>query len=66
MRCSLKYILFNIFFIYISNVILFPHFPQSRRPLYHFPSLYEGVSPATNSCLPALQFPYTWASIWPS
>jgi hypothetical protein len=42
-------IFIGIFFIYISNVILFPIFP-SKNSLSHpsSPSFYEGVPPPTH------------------
>ena len=52
------------YFIYTLNVISFPGFP-SASPLSHPPSpcFYEGAHPPTQSCLPALAFPYIghWA-----
>jgi hypothetical protein len=49
--------LFDIFFIYISNVIPFPTFP-SENPYALFP---PPVHEPTHSCFLALAFPYTGA-----
>jgi hypothetical protein len=60
----LFFLLFDISFIYISNVILFPGLP-SGTPLSHSPSpasMRVLLHPSTHSCLPALAFPYTGAS----
>jgi hypothetical protein len=60
----LFFLLLDIFFIYISNVIPFPGFP-SRNPLSHTlsPASVRVFShPPTYSYLPTLAFPYTGAS----
>jgi hypothetical protein len=60
---SLFFLLLDILFIYISNVITFPSF-LSRNTLSHphpTPGFYEGAySPIYP--LPSLAFPYTGAS----
>jgi hypothetical protein len=55
--------LFDIVFIYISNIIPFPGFPSITH-LSDPPStcFYEGTPPPTiYSCLSAMAFPYTGA-----
>jgi hypothetical protein len=48
--------LFDIFFIYISNVIPFPSFPSGDPP-YSFPT--PPAYQPTHTCFLALAFPYT-------
>ena len=52
----------DTFFIYISNIFLFPGFPF-RNPLSYppFSCLFEGAPPPTHSCSSALAFHYTGA-----
>jgi hypothetical protein len=57
---NLHLFIFDVLFIYISNVIHLPSFP-SDKPLFHLPSscIYEGAPPLTHSHLTALALPYT-------
>jgi hypothetical protein len=62
MNSSLYLFLLNIFFFYISNVIPFPDYPISPKPLSHPPypaSMRVLPHPPTNSLLPILKFSYT-------
>jgi hypothetical protein len=49
----IMFFLFDISFIYISNVIPFPR-PPSENPLFHspYPYFYEGVPPPTHPPTP--------------
>jgi hypothetical protein len=53
------FLLLDIFFIYISNVIPFPGLPPGN-PLSHASMRMLPHSP-THSCLPSLELPYTGA-----
>jgi hypothetical protein len=53
----------SLFTFQMLSPFLVP-FPENPLPHPSFPCFYEGVTnPPTNSCLPALEFPYTGASI---
>ena len=53
----------DIFFIYISNVFLFPGLPFGSPLSHPPPCLYEGAPhPLTHSYLPIVAFPYIGAS----